>query len=189
MNLKLPMIGWLAFLTGMTAVAQESNQLYQSDSAAFQVISQKNIFNQYRVARRRETGRSRLTAPVRMGDAFSLVGTMTYEKGAFAFFDGSNAEYRRIVQPDGAIAVYKVTEITTASVLLETTGQKFEMKVGTQLRRDESGVWQLADASDLPAAPAGSPVVSPAAPASSSSGDDVNDVLKKLMQKREQELK
>jgi len=32
-------------------------------------------------------------------------------------------------------------------------------------------------------------VENPAAPASSSAGDDVNDVLKKLMQKREQELK
>ena len=189
MNLKLPMIALLAFLTGITAVAQETNQLHQSDSAAFQVISQKNIFNQYRVARRRETGRSRATMTLRMGDAFSLVGTMNNEKGIFAFFDGTKAEYRRIVRPAGTIAVYKVTEITTASVTLETNGQKFEMKVGTQMRRNDSGVWQLADASDLPATLASSPVASPAAPASSSSGDDVNDVLKKLMQKREQELK
>jgi len=188
MNLKLTLIG-LAVLAGLPAVAQETNQLRRPDYAAFQVVSQKNIFNQYRVARRRETGRSRPATTIRMGDAFSLVGTMNYEKGAFAFFDGTNAEYRRIVQPEGTIAVYKVTEITPASVILETHGQKIEMKVGTQMRRNDAGVWQLVEASEWTPPTAGSPTVSPAEPASSSSGDDANDVLKKLMQKREQELK
>ena len=188
MNLKPTIIG-LVFVAGITAVAQETNQLRPTDYAAFRIISQQNIFNQYRVARRRETGRSRPTTAVRPGDAFFLVGTMSYEKGDFAFFDGTSSEYRRIVRPDGTIAGYQVTKITPASVMLETNGQQFELKVGTQMRRNDDGVWQLADASELPATAVGSPVVSPAAPASSSSGNDVNDVLKKLMQKREQELK
>jgi len=188
MNLKLIIIG-LVVVTGLTAVAQETNQLRQTDYAAFRSISQQNIFNQFRVARRHETGRSRPGPPVRLGDAFLLVGTMSYDKGDFAFFDGTRSEYRRIVQPAGTIAVYQVTAITPASVTLEGSGQKLELKVGMQLRRNDDGVWQLADVRELPATPVGSAVENPAAPASSSAGDDVNDVLKKLMQKREQELK
>lgn len=188
MNLKLKIIG-LALAIGFTATAQDTNQLRQTDYAAFRSISQQNIFNQYRVARRRETSRAKSTLPVRMGDAFLLVGTMSYEKGDFAFFDGPSSEYRRIVRPADMIAGYKVTAITPASVTLESSGQKFEMKVGTQLRRNDEGGWQLADTRDLPAPPAGSAVASPAEPASSSSSEDMNDVLKKLMQKREQELK
>ena len=188
MNVKLTIIG-LALVSSLTAGAQETNPLRQADYAAFRSISQQNIFNQYRVARRRETSRSKSTTPARMGEAFLLVGTMSYAKGDFAFFDGTSAEYRQIVPPEGVIAGYKVTEIKPASVTLESSGQKFEMKVGTQLRRDDEGVWQLVGARELPATPTGGAVASPVVPASSSAGDDVNDVLKKLMQKREQELK
>ena len=188
MNAKLTIIG-LVLVTGMTAMAQETNPLRQTDYTAFQIISQQNIFNQNRVARRRELRGVKTTTPARLGDAFSLVGTMNYEKGDFAFFDGTNAEYRRIVQPAGTIAGYAVTEITPASVTLESNGQKFEMPVGTQMRRDDAGMWQLAAARELPATPTDSLVTNPAEPARSSSSEDVNDVLKKLMQKREQELK
>jgi len=124
-------------------------------------------------------------------DAFSLVGTMSYAKGTFAFFDGTSSEYRKALQLDDAIAGYKVTEITPNAVKLQAADKRVEMKVGTQMRKETEGGWQLVGQAELPANSAqdsaGSEKSSDSA--GSSSGGEVNDVLKKLMQQREQELK
>ena len=48
----------------------------------------------------------------------TLVGTMTYEKGTFAFFDGSSSEYRKALKRAGIIAGYKLTSIAANSVEL-----------------------------------------------------------------------
>jgi hypothetical protein len=179
----------LALVTGITATAQETNLFRRTDYAAFRIINERNIFNQYRVARHHEKGGAVPTTPEGSGNAFSLVGTMSYEKGDFAFFDGKNAEYRKIIRPEGAIAGYKVIEITPQSVKLESSGQQIEMKVGMQMRRDDENMWQLVTAHELPATPAGSSVASPTGTTSSSSSGDVNDMPEEPMQQREQELK
>ena len=69
-------------------------------------------------------------------DAFALVGTMSYQKGTFAFFDGTSPEYRKVLERDGAIAGYKVAEITPNAVKLEAANKRVEMKVGTQMRHE-----------------------------------------------------
>jgi len=188
MNLKLTFIG-LALMAGFAAAAQETNPVAQTGYAAFRIISERNIFDQYRVAGRHETGWRAATTTEWLGDAFSLVGTMSYAKGDFAFFKGTNSEYRRVVRPEGAIAGYKVTEITPQSVKLESGGQTVEMKVGTEMRRNDDGGWQLVAASELPAAADGRAVASPTEQARSSSDGQASDVLEKLRQQREQELK
>ena len=188
MNWKPTLLG-LAWVIHSSALAQETNPVRQTDASAFRIISQRNIFNQYRVARRPQTGRSTPTTPVRMGDAFSLVGTMTYRKGAFAFFDGTRPEYRKIVRCAEVVAGYTVTEITAHGVKLESDGQMIELPVGTQMRRNEEGAWRLTTPSELPGPTAASTATGPAEPASSGSSGDAAEVLKKLMQQREQELK
>ena len=174
----------VAMMNGFVASAQETNDTGQVGFSVFQVISQKNIFNLNRTGRRRDRSRTQ-----RGGDAFSLVGTMSYDKGTFAFFDGTGSEYKKVLQNDGAIAGYKVAEITPISVKLETGGKQVTMKVGTQMRREDRGTWQLVASSELP-----QPSVDDAASAASdtandSSSDEPNDVLRRLMQRREQELK
>ena len=69
---------------------------------------------------------------------------MSYAKGAFAFFDGTSSDYRKVVQNAGTIAGYKVTEITPTAVKLANGDKQLVMKVGTQMRREEKGSWQLA---------------------------------------------
>ena len=186
MNLKLTIIG-LALATGIAATPQATNQVSRTDYSAFRIIGERNIFNQSRQHRGKDRSKSAVTEPV--GDAFSLVGTMSYEKGDFAFFDGTTSDYRKIIRADDAIAGCKVTAITPQSVKLEIGGQKIEMKVGAQMRRDDAGAWQLTVEEELPATPADSAIASPMESAGSDSSADVNDVLKKLMQKREQEMK
>jgi len=174
----------VAMMNGFVASAQETNDTGQAGFSAFQVISQKNIFNLNRTGRRRDRGRSQ-----RGADAFYLVGTMSYEKGTFAFFDGTGSEYKKVLQNNGAIAGYKVVEITPTSVKLETGGKQVTMKVGTQMRHETQGGWQLVANNELPQPSVEDTAATPDDTTSSSSSDEPNDVLRRLMQRREQELK
>jgi hypothetical protein len=94
----------------------------------------RGIFSTRTAPRGIERGR-----PQPVADAFSLVGTMSYAKGTFAFFDGTTSEYRKVVENAGTIAGYKVTDITPSSVKLASGGKQFTMKIGTQMRREEKG--------------------------------------------------
>jgi hypothetical protein len=118
------------------------------DYNAFRTISDRNIFNPNRYAR--SSGRSprtdsRSTARV---ESFTLVGLMAYEKGVFAFFDGTKSGYKQVLHGDGAISEFKVTGITPDQVRLVSGTNEFVLRVGTQVRREDEGDWFLADASE-----------------------------------------
>jgi hypothetical protein len=224
----------LAALTGVGAWAQEARTPSQFDYSSFRIISERNIFNAGRSGRssapRREESR-----PTRV-DAFTLVGTMDYGKGPFAFFDGSSRDYRKVLPPGGSIAGHKVTEVSAGRVTLEAGTNQFEFKVGTQLRREDEGPWQLREHAEAFASfssrsefgrgdsrgfdgrrgdsrgndsrrggPRGSDSrrsdsrndgssetvrsSTPSAPAPQLSADQESEILKRLMQKREEESK
>lgn len=178
----------LALAAAGTTPAQEFSN--------YRVVSQRNIFNQNRVPQSRGTAPVVVrTVPRGTVDSLSLVGTLVYEKGRFAFFDGTSPDYRQVVQPAGTIAGYKVTAILPHSVQLEAGGKQFEMQVGTQLRR-HGDIAQLAGGTVIstnatPVATTFATPTSTAAPAAAAtpSAADAADVLKKLMEKRAQELK
>jgi len=175
----------VAFVTigGFAARAQQTNRTSRADFSNFQIISERNIFNPDRTARHRHGDR-----PQPVADAFSLVGTMSYAKGTFAFFDGTSSDYRKVVQNAGTIAGYKVTDITPTAVKLANGDKQLMMKVGTQMRREEKGSWQLAATSELPVETIENADTATAEPSASDSDSGGNDVLKRLMKQREQEL-
>ena len=74
----------------------------------------------------------------------TLVGTMTYEKGTFAFFDGTSSDYKKALKLTDTIAGYKVTTIAPNGVKLASGTNEVELSVGAQLRREEDGPWLLA---------------------------------------------
>lgn len=164
------------------ARAQQTNRASVADFSNFQVISERNIFNPNRTARHRHDKRSEAVA-----DAFSLVGTMSYTKGTFAFFDGTTSEFRKALPNDGTIAGYKVTDITPTTVKLVKDDKPVVMKVGTQMRREAKGSWQLAATSELPTEMTEGADAAPAETVASDSSGEANDVLKRLMKQREQE--
>jgi hypothetical protein len=180
---KIVAIAVLVIADGFVAHAQQTNRTGQADFSNFQVISERNIFNPTRTARHRGGGRAQPVA-----DAFSLVGTMKYAKGSFAFFDGTTSEYRKALPNAGTIAGYKVTDITPTSVKLTAGDKQLTMKIGTQMRREARGAWQLVASSELPAATTETVDSASAEPAGDDSSAEGNDVLKRLMQRREQEL-
>ena len=174
---------------GREAIAQETNRPARPDYNSFRIVIERNIFNANRSGGPVRTVREDRN-PGRV-DAFRLVGIMEYDKGLFAFFDGTSSDYKKALQCQGRIADYALTNLTAESVTLEAEGKKIELRVGMQVRREDNGDWQLAAAGDLPAASGSSPAPGGGSASSESSGGesggDLSEVLKKLMQQREQE--
>lgn len=184
----------IALLLGaFTAAAQQTNAPANSDPRdynSYRIITERNIFNQNRTGRyvRATTRQSRSRPTQAVAETFSLVGTMAYPKGRFAFFDGTGGDYKKVLEPGATIAGYTLKEVTAQNVtLVGTNNVSVKMNVGTQMRREENG-WQLAEhtetattSSNASAEPA------PSSAGAADSGMEMNDVLKKLMQQREQE--
>ena len=180
----------LALASSLPAAAQVTNATAAAaDYTAFRLIADRNIFDPNRYPH--ETRTSRRPSASHSVPTISFVGTMDYRRGRFAFFDGTDADYRRALSTNGVIAGYTVKEITLTSVKLVSTNKPVELKIGSQLRQ-EAGAWQLiANEEWSPVATATTASDTPAAantPAADFGGKP-NDVLKQLMQKREQEMK
>jgi len=201
--LKKYLVLALALANGWFAAAQ-SNDASSSDYASFsRVIAERNIFDPNRFSHAPGKARStyRPRARSTSAPAFSLVGTMSYEKGMFAFFSGNNADLKKILTLDGSIAGYTITEVTPSQVTLQGADKKnLVMKIG-DLMRQESGSWQLAGQGEVPAEPsladAGKSATESSATAATAeptatptaSSSAASEILKRLMQKREQESK
>lgn len=153
----------------------------------YRSIGERNIFD----ANRR--GRSRSSddvVPPKL-DTISFVGTMDYEKGVLAFFDGSEASYRKTLSVGQSVDKFKVTNIAPDSVDLERDGKPLSMRLAQQLRRPEGGDWTLVGAdvvrneaaarSGDPSRP--DPTALPVIPA------NADEVTRRLMERRLKELK
>jgi hypothetical protein len=167
-----------------TPFAEQTNTASKLDYSFFRIIPDRNIFNPNRYPHRSGTRRTDSAH----GDAFQLVGTMSYKKGTFAFFDGSNADYQKVLERDGSIAGFTLTAIGPDVVILTVSNKPVELKVGDQMHRDEEAGWQLVQGAEAPSVSASPSIENTDAPAEDIDGGQ-NDVLRKLMQRREEELK
>jgi len=168
------------------ATAAKTNTVAAESSVpplySFKVIGDNNIFDPFR--------RPRIIrdqpAVSRRADAFGLTGTMSYPKGRFAFFNGSSQDYYKVLEVGGNIAGYTVKDITAK-------GKDFEMAVGKQLRK-ENGNWHMLGQpyEELPSDTNSDDTTAASADASKApegANPQMSDILKRLMQAREQELK
>jgi hypothetical protein len=110
---------------------------------SFRLISDRNIFNPNRSARTstRTGTRPSSSRPSARVESFSLLGTMAYEKGVFAFFEGSSSEYRKALQAGGEIAGFHIAHIAPQQIQLQLGTNVIEFKVGMQMRREDEGDW------------------------------------------------
>jgi prepilin-type processing-associated H-X9-DG protein len=166
-----------------SALAQETNVLRSRDYAAFKIVPERNIFNPNRTARGANVPKTE-EKPAKV-DSFALVGTMSYEKGNFAFFDGSSAEFRKVLSPTNSIAGYTLREVGENSVKLEKDGKTTELVIGQQLKRQNEGDWTISAATSYSAPSSSESSSSTKSDASSSATE--SDVLKRLREKREKE--
>ncbi len=198
-------LAFLLFGAGWS-FGQGTNQPKRLDYSDFRIVTERNIFNPRRYPR----SGPRQSQPAKV-DAFTLVGTMIYEKGPFAFFEGTSSEYRKVVKPSESIAGYKITNIAINSVKLANSTNEVQLAVGMQMRREEDGRWQVASGDQpLPSSAAAEPArtgsgrgpeataatapsVSETPPgteaaSASAAAGGADDVLRRLMQRREQEM-
>ncbi len=164
-----------------------------TDFRSFEVIVQRNIFDPNRYP---HTGTIRHRETYRGVPTFSLAGTMSYRKGMFAFFNGTSEVYQKALQNGGKIAGYTVTNITFDGAQIVADGKTINLKVGDAMRQAGNG-WELSAAGqwtdESSTTDSGSQSTNTAAGATSVPAPTINgdqsDVLKRLMQKRAQELK
>jgi hypothetical protein len=171
--------------------AQETNAVpvERFDFQSFRIISERNIFNPNRSSRGDRSTRRRDSERRSRTESFGLVGTMNYDKGWFAFFDGSSSDYRKALQPEDTIAGYKIAEIAANHVKLESTNsQPVELHVGMHMRKQDENEWRISDRSEASAADSAATATSSETNSNSSSGAGESDIVKKLMEQREKEL-
>ena len=176
-----------ATLFGAFNCAAQTNSGDSPTFDSFNIITRRNIFDPNRSPRYVPTNYTQHSRPP--VESLDLVGTMSYPKGKFAFFNGTSADYKKVLEPGAAIAGYTVKDISPTAVTLAANGKEFEMKVGAELRNESGQGWRLSARSEPPAdVQAGT---TDAAPISAPTGasPEQNDVLKRLMQQRQQELK
>ena len=126
--------------------AQSTNTPSKLTYDSFRTVSDRNIFNPNRYARSsgRTTQRTSSTPASRV-ESFSLVGIMAYEKGVFAFFDGTKSDYKHALQAEGVIGDYKVVSVSDNLVKIANGTNTHELKVGMQMRREDEGDWFLSE--------------------------------------------
>ena len=138
----------LVLTAGSSAEAQPTNAPAQpaNYSTFSKFIAERNIFNPNRYARAANTPYRPRTRTVRR-NGFGLAGTMSYDEGEnaglHAFFDGTSADYRKVLQPGGTIAVFKISDVTADSVTLLFETNSTVLKIGQQMRDDGRGHWAL----------------------------------------------
>ncbi len=163
-----------------------------TDFSSFQVIPQKNIFDPNRYPRETQNYHRQRSQGV---PTFSLAGTMSYRRGMFAFFNGTDPDYQKAVENGGTIAGFTVTNITMTNACLIAGKKTIALAVGAAMQQDGDN-WDLNN-NNVPVMPeaAGADASSTAnppsdqTPAASTDSSGGNDVLKRLMQQRQQQLK
>ena len=195
------LLAWIAFGSGLTHAAETNQPTVLDSKALARRVSERNIFDPDRQPRTRGESRpipKTVVAVAADAPEMGLVGVMTFQKGTFAFFDGNAAEYRKTLQVQALIAGHTVTAITPQSVTLsESNGPPVLLKVGQRLRKDAEGVWKLAaggsgEAFTRSGGSAGTGSGAASSSPSTTTAEDPpgsDEILKRLLKKREQEMK
>jgi hypothetical protein len=140
------LIGMGLAMAPMLAVAQPVTDVFATFS---QTIAARNIFDPNRGLHSGITLPQTGTPSLPQAVGIQLVGTMGYEKGEFAFFQGSSDELSQVLQAGDKIAGYTVTDITGNEVGLKSadSGDRLELTIGDGLQQEkDEWVYRSADA-------------------------------------------
>jgi len=168
--------------TPASTAAKASPTAANGSFDSFRLIGDRNIFDPNRRSRARSAS-NEPAAPT--GDTIAFVGTMDYDQGIFAFFDSSDARYRKVLPEGGKLAEFVVKHVEARRVDLTRDGKVTTLDITQQLHRPpEGGDWAVTGASPIPVVSAAAGAdATPAIPA------DASDILKRLMEQRQKQLK
>lgn len=159
---------------------------------AFRTVRTRNIFDPNRRPVRVETPapapRPQVSyTPRSRSNSLTLTGTVITNERSLAFFGGSRSEFNKVLTVGDTVAGMKVAAITPAGVTLENGATPTELAVGRYLNLDggpASGSAPEPVETNDPASP--NPETAPAATPAPTG--DKNDVLRRMMERREKEM-
>ena len=181
---------------------------------SFRLVHTRNVFDpDRRPVRPANSAPPASAAPTRL-DYAALTGTMLSEDKSYAFFSGSRPEFNKVLGMQGKIANATIAGITATSIEIERDGKRTTVAVGQTVPLDNQTApgEPPADAPDAgpPAAAVSSPAPGPgpagtpppaavrpatatptAASPNASKGPPANidEIRRRMMEKRQQELK
>ena len=188
-----------AFIIGATVALLVAGSARAAEPAkgfdAFRFVQTRNIFDPDRRAAPGSAPAPERAAPTAARANFiALTGTMVAEGKMLAFFSGSRSEYSKVISVGDTIADFKITGITNAQVELDRGGKPVVVAVGKQIPLEGSAAAiavpdVAAPPPDAPGAqgpPAEASAPTDAKPATPT--DDKNEILRRMMERREKEL-
>jgi len=113
----------------------------------FAVITERNVFNTSRGSVQPVEVAPKPPRPPKI-EAFALLGTMSSERGAVAFFDGTSTTYRKAAETGDKLGSYTVTAIEHDRVTLKIGDHELCLPLKMQFRREDQGEWLLAELPD-----------------------------------------
>jgi len=135
--LKLCVLFILTVAAASSSRGQQPKPSNSGDLSRFRYIYDWNIFDPRRV------GPRTYTPPPPVVDRFWLSGTMSYSKGLFAVFDGTQANLHQVLEKGGKIAGYSVSEIGQDSVTLTLGTNTVKLTMEEQMSHSQDGKWTL----------------------------------------------
>lgn len=179
---------WALSLIGLGWLMPASAQVRESGAGyeAFVWIQSRNVFDPNRRPPPPQSMMRETTSPAR-SESIVLTGTLVQPTQALAFFGGSRPEHRQVLTLQQEVAGYTLVQVTTAHVELEREGERLRLPVGQGLRREGEGPWEFtAEIRSPDAISSSTTAVNPEGERASE--DASSDVMKRLMQRRQQEI-
>jgi hypothetical protein len=203
----LPGVFMMLALLGATAAHAQTKT---SGFEAYKLVQTRNIFDPDRRALASHWGsnapssggsissrRSEYSAPRRNSDYIALTGILVTEDKSLAFFGGSRPDYDKVLTVKNLVAGATITKITAANIEVQRDGKSIVVAIGQTVPFDNSApapapVPVAATApplSDSPAPSSGGSITPNSPPAAPSAPGSMSDVMKRMMERRQQQLK
>ena len=188
----------LLALTTVAVLATPPVPTRKAGYEGYSLVQTRNIFDPERMPGVTYTTPVAAQAPPpTAADYAALTGTMLTADKALAFFAGSRPEFNKVLAPGGMIAGATLKQITPNTIEVEREGKRTTVTVGQTVPLNASSVPGVAPAPATPAPlPSTSfPLPSSAAPSTSASppptlgSADREALMRRMMEKRQQELK
>jgi hypothetical protein len=158
---------------------------------AYSVLTERNIFDPNRMPRVAGAPPPVVEPPRKAGDYVALTGVMIHEGRALAFFSGSRPDYDKVAEVNGEIAGAKVTRIAPGGIEVDRAGKKVVVAVGQTVPFDNSAPGAPPADAVAASAPAGAATTAgteDSAPAAPPLPGNLNDVMRRMMERRQHEL-
>lgn len=176
----------------VTAQTNEIQEDSTTDFESFKILVQRNIFDPNRRPYSEDTKPDNPPEEPPVVDTIALVGTLISQGGAYAFFDGSSPEFKSARKTSESISNLQLARIDVESVVLKNGQQEFKLQVGSGLLREDNGPWKITDKAAGSLQSRTQSRITPSTPGtgrtSNEASPEMNDVLKQMMLKRQQEL-